>query len=218
MNWLFIHQNFPGQYIHAAKFLVERGENVVAIGRQTGGRIDGVSKIEYCNDDSPTGRYDNVREFEQATMNGLSVAKACEQLKSDNFNPDIIIGHNGWGEILFVKDVWPNVPLLGYFEFYYHSTGSDVDFDSEFPAVKEDAMRIRLRNAVNLLGLQAADRGQTPTLWQNLQYPQIYRDFISVVHEGVDTELVRPDATAKGSTFLCGLCLRFWTIYRMHML
>src|SRR5204863_272960 len=33
--------------------------------------------------------------------------------------------------------------------------------------------------------------------WQRAQYPKRYRDHITVVHEGVDTSLVRPDPTAR---------------------
>ena len=87
--------------------------------------------------------------------------------------------------------------MLGYFEFFYRLKGSDVDFDREFPPERDAAMRLRTRNALNLLGLDAADRGQSPTQWQRSQYPQPYRDRIAVVHEGIDTTVVKPDATAR---------------------
>ncbi len=29
------------------------------------------------------------------------------------FTPDVVVGHTGWGETLFVKNVWPTIPLLG---------------------------------------------------------------------------------------------------------
>jgi len=108
-----------------------------------------------------------------------------------------VIGHNGWGEILYVKDVWPQIPLLGYFEFFYRASGSDVDFDPEFPPEPDASMRLRTRNALNLLGLDTVDWGQSPTEWQRSQYPKHYRERIAVVHEGVDTSLVRPDPTAR---------------------
>ena len=81
-------------------------------------------------------------------------------LERDEYVPDIVIGHNGWGEILFIKDVWPQVPLLGYFEFFYRASGWDVDFDREFPAESNAALRLRTRNAINLLGLNAVDRAR----------------------------------------------------------
>jgi glycosyltransferase involved in cell wall biosynthesis len=87
--------------------------------------------------------------------------------------------------------------LLGYFEFFYRPSGSDIDFDAEFPPEPDAGMRLRTRNAGNLLGLETADWGQTPTQWQHSQYPQRFRDRIAIVHEGVDTALVRPDQTAR---------------------
>ena len=33
--------------------------------------------------------------------------------------PDVIFGHSGWGETLFLKEVWPEAKLLIYAEFYY---------------------------------------------------------------------------------------------------
>jgi glycosyltransferase involved in cell wall biosynthesis len=130
-------------------------------------------------------------------QNGLAVARVCEQLKGEGFVRDIVIGHNGWGETLFVKDVPPNIPLLNYFEFFYHGVGGDIDFDPEFAPSADLRLRLRTRNAVNLLGLDAADWGQTPTRWQRDRYPRCHRDRISVIHEGVDTRLARPDATAR---------------------
>jgi glycosyltransferase involved in cell wall biosynthesis len=138
-----------------------------------------------------------MRELESGVANGLAVARLCEWLARDGFVPDIVIGHNGWGEILYIKDLWPQTPLLGYFEFFYRASGSDVDFDREFPPEPDAPMRLRTRNALNLLGLDAADWGQSPTEWQRSQYPKRYRDRITVVHEGVDTSLVRPDPTVR---------------------
>jgi len=89
------------------------------------------------------------------------------------------------------------VPLLGYCEYHYHANGADVGFDSEFSSPADIAHILRLRNAVNLLSLDAMDRGLTPTPWQHSLYPNQYRDRISVIHEGIDTDTIRPDAGAQ---------------------
>ena len=127
----------------------------------------------------------------------LAALASISALRNGQTTPDVVIGHCGWGEVLFIKDVWPSVPLLGYFEFFYRKFGSDLDFDPEFPPASDDPMRIRVRNTINLLSLDAADWGQTPTNWQRDQYPPIHRDRISVIHEGIDTDAIRPDATAR---------------------
>jgi glycosyltransferase involved in cell wall biosynthesis len=197
MNFVFIHQHFPGQYVHIVRYLAAAGHDVVFLTQERTAQLPWVRKIMYA----PTGaaRYIHpyLRDLEGGVLNGLAVASQCETLKRQGFAPDIVIGHNGWGEILYIKDVWPAVPLLGYFEFFYHPRGTDVDCDPEFPPLPDDAVRLRTRNAVNLVGLHAADWGQTPTRWQHSLYPPLYRERISVIHEGVDTDRVRPDATAR---------------------
>src|SRR5215471_14660361 len=197
MKFLFIHQNMPGQYTHAARYLAQAGHEVVFITQPRRVEIAGVRKLDYRPTAPASNAHGYVRELENAVANGLAVAGLCQWLARDGFVPDLVIGHNGWGEILYLKEVWPKVPLLGYFEFFYRLRGSDLDFDTEFPPERDAAMRLRTRNALNLLGLDAADRGQSPTQWQRSQYPQPYRDHIAVVHEGIDTTVVKPDGTAR---------------------
>ena len=197
MRFLFVHQNFPGQYVHVARHLARAGHEVSFITQPGTGEIEGIRKIEYRPAQSVSGGHAYLHELESSVENGLAVARVCRWLDRDGYVPDIVIGHNGWGEILYVKDVWPQTPLLGYFEFFYRSSGSDIDFDAEFPPEADIAMRLRTRNALNLLGLNAADWGQTPTRWQQSQYPQRCRDRIAIVHEGIDTAVVKPDTTAR---------------------
>ncbi len=49
---------------------------------------------------------------------------------------------------------------------------------------------------MHLLGLEAADLGVSPTHWQRSRYPRELQSKISVVHEGIDTTQLRPDAQA----------------------
>jgi len=197
VNWLFIHQNFPGQYVHAAKHLAAKGEQVVFITQQRERQLQGVRKIVYAPARKRDGIHPFVDEFNTAVENGLSVARICEELKRNGFTPDLVAGHNGWGEILYVKECWPATPLLGYFEFFYRTRDSDLDFDPEFPPGPSDAMRLRTRNAINLLGLETADWGQTPTAFQLGLYPEKYRRGISIIHEGIDTAAVHPDRSTR---------------------
>jgi glycosyltransferase involved in cell wall biosynthesis len=197
VNWLFIHQNFPGQYVHAAKHFAAAGDQVVFITQQRERQLDGVRKLVYAPPRRPAGLNPFVSEFNTAVENGLAVARICDELKRNGFTPDLVAGHNGWGEILYVKDCWPSVPLLGYFEFFYRPYNSDLDFDPEFPPAPTDAMRLRTRNSINLLGLETADWGQTPTQFQRDLYPEKFRRGISIIHEGIDTAVVHPEASTR---------------------
>lgn len=197
MKLLFVHQTFPGQYLHLVQYLRDAGHTLVFITQRRDREIAGIRMLEYLPAPATIAAQSYGGDLEGGAMNGLAVARLCEGLKREGFQPDIVVGHTGWGELLFIKDVWPTVPLLGYFEFFYRSSGSDLDFDREFPATIDDAMRVRIRNATNLISLDAADWGHTPTKWQRDQYPAEYHPRISMIHEGIDTERIHPDPTAR---------------------
>lgn len=197
MKLLFVHQNFPGQYLHMVQELRDSGHSIVFVAQRRAREIRGIRILEYSPLPPTMPAQSYLQDVEMGVMNGLAVARLCEGLKREGFTPDLVIGHTGWGEALFIKDVWPSIPLLGYFEFFYRTVGSDLDFDPEFPPSPDDPIRIRMRNSVNLLTLDAADWGQTPMQWQRDLYPAIYHSRISVIHEGIDTAQIRPDPAAR---------------------
>jgi glycosyltransferase involved in cell wall biosynthesis len=87
--------------------------------------------------------------------------------------------------------------VLANFEFYYHAHGVDADFDPEFVSIFNDPSRLRARNGVNLLAFQSADWGHSATQWQRNLHPPEMQTRISVLHEGIDTDLARPKAKAS---------------------
>lgn len=197
MNILCIHQNFPGQFKFLAPALVQQGHNVVAMTMQpvTVSEWQGVKLVSYSASRGTTPAvHPWVSDFETKTIRGEACFKAALQLKAQGYTPDVIIAHPGWGESLFLKDVWPQAKLGIYCEFYYHPEGADVGFDPEFP-VKEvgDVCRLRLKNLNNLLHFEVADAGISPTQWQASTFPEPFRSKITVVHDGIDTEAVAPN-------------------------
>lgn len=199
MKVLFVHQNFPGQYLHLAKHLGANPANqVVAITqRNDKTNIPGVKKVIYRPHRAVTkDQHHYLIDTEAGILNAQAVARAAWALKNSGFIPDLMLGHNGWGEIWFLKDVFPATPLVGYFEFYYRLHGADVGFDPQDRPKFDDAPRVRSKNIGNLLGLEAVDLGQCPTQWQKSLYPTPYQGKLQVVHEGIDTNMVRPDDSA----------------------
>jgi glycosyltransferase involved in cell wall biosynthesis len=199
MKILFVHQNFPGQYLHLARHLARQPENqVVFITQRKDAELPGVRKIVYQPHREVTlNQHRYLRDMEAGVLNAQAVVRVALDLKKSGFTPDVMVGHNGWGEIWYLKDVFPKTPLLGYFEFFYRFDGADVGFDPAEPVSFDTAPRIRTKNAGNLLGLEAADWGQCPTRWQHSTYPAIYQPKLQVVHEGIDTDVVVPDHTAR---------------------
>jgi glycosyltransferase involved in cell wall biosynthesis len=199
VKYLFVHQNFPGQYLHIVRHLVAaKQHDVVFITEPNGNRIPGVRTVPYVKPKVAAAEtHVAARELDAAVRRAELVAHTANNLKRLGFEPDIVIGHHGWGELLNIRDVWPGVPLLGYFEFYYCTDGIDVGFDSEFPTHVGDYARIRAKNAVNLLALNLGAAGQTPTRWQLSTYPAWARPFITLLPEGVNLDVCKPQPQAR---------------------
>jgi glycosyltransferase involved in cell wall biosynthesis len=197
LNWLFVHQAFPAQYTQLARYLANDDQKVVAISRASYDTIGGVHNVQYRS--QPTsGRLDKyLQDFVKGVRNGSAVAAVGQELRRNGFIPDLILGHAAWGELLFLKDVWPNSPLLGYFEFYFSRTGGPSGFDAEFPCRADDPAYFRTRNTIQVSSFDVVERGQTPTEFQRSTYPPRYRSEITVVHEGVDTNIFSPSSTAR---------------------
>ena len=203
MKILFVHQNFPGQYRHVAAALAQTpGWEVAALGDVKNVKqrpaIPGVKLAGYPTPQPATkSTHHYVTPLEGAVRRGQAVAKACLELKKRGFTPDLIHAHPGWGEALFLKDVFPDARLTLYCEFFYRARGSDVGFDPEYPSNFDDTFRVRVKNAASLLSLEASEAGLSPTKWQKQQFPPEYQERITVIHEGVDTDLVKPDPKAE---------------------
>lgn len=196
MRILFIHQNFPGQYKHIASACVARGDEVVALCIEKNNNIPaGIKLIQYK---PQRGNTPNIHPWIQETETKIIRGEACflaaKQLRDQGYMPDLICAHPGWGEALFIKAIWPQVPLLSYFEFYYHPHGADVGFDPEFPTSENDAPRLMGKNLSNLMNLEQCDAGVSPTDWQKSTHPTNFQHKIRVIHEGVDTDAIRPAA------------------------
>ncbi|MEL7035302.1 MAG: glycosyltransferase family 4 protein [Cyanobacteria bacterium J06592_8] len=201
MRALFLHPNFPAQYRHIITALGADPKNQIVFGTKNERpewKIPGVRKALFkpTRDPSPqTHQY--VRTLENAVLHGQGVFRMVEQLKAKGFVPDIICGHSGWGPTLFAKEAFPDTPLLCYFEWFYHSRGSDADFDPADPLTVDDMARIRIKNTPILVDLYTCDWGLSPTRWQRAQFPSELQSKISVLHDGVDTSYFKPEPGAK---------------------
>lgn len=191
---LFLHKDFPGQFLHLARHLAAQpGIEVRAMASDPISDVAGVHLHRYTVEIGADSRpHSYLFLADRAMWRGQTVLAHCVLLNRQGYRPDLIIGHNGWGELLFLKEIWPDVPLIGYFEFYYHAMGADVGFDPEFPVTVNDRARVRAMNTVNLLGLEAVDRGVSPTLWQRDLHPPSFRSKLALLHDGIDTDRARP--------------------------
>ncbi len=201
MKILFIHQNFPGQFKHLAPALAQLGHQTVALTLRVEKPTNwnGVRVLPY-KIKARTGQ--NVHPWLVDFDTKLTRAEACYheavKLREAGFTPDIIIAHPGWGESLFLKDVWPKAKLGLYCELYHQSDYPHTGFDPEFqPEIKPtEALRLRMKNLNNHEHFDIADAGISPTHFQANTFPQEFRDKITVCHDGIRTDLLTADDAA----------------------
>ncbi|MBP1206381.1 glycosyltransferase involved in cell wall biosynthesis [Duganella sp. 1411] len=211
-KYLFIHQNFPGQFKHLAPLLAAQGHEVVGLGmNQPAEPLPGVRYFRHAVAAQPHGQRPSpqLRDLHGKVLRGESAAARLAWLKEQGYTPDVIFVHPGWGEALFVKDVFPEAKLLVYAEYYYGAEGGDSFFDPEFSTPSPAALqRLRLRNTHLLHAMSVADGALSPTTFQRDRHPAWFRDRITVIHDGIDTARFRPEPSAYVQLRAAGVTLR----------
>lgn len=201
MNILFIHQNMPGQYKHLAPALArDPRHKLMFLTQRQDVLLPGVARATYKPPRAVKPEtHPYLRLQESAVLHGQQVVRSLIDLRHKGFVPDLVIGHPGWGELLFVRDVYPNVPILSYAEFYYHGEGADVGFDPEDHDQAQDLdtrCRARIRAGHLLQSLESCTRALSPTHWQKSVHPEAYHPKIEVIFDGIDTNLATPEGEA----------------------
>ncbi|MHA7776926.1 glycosyltransferase [Roseibium sp. M-1] len=199
MHIVFVHRHGPGQFVHLARRLIADGWAVTLICETLDRPVPGVRVLPYGGDAGSTARPRTApgRADIPYLDAGRRVAGILEKLGRHGRKPDLVMGHIAWGGMMFVKDALPDVPAMGFCEYYFKPKGGDIGFaQSETPTLQQ-RQTLRLRNAVQLATLEQLDAGISPTRWQKSRYPAEFQSRIIVQHEGIDTTRARPDAMAS---------------------
>jgi glycosyltransferase involved in cell wall biosynthesis len=213
VNFLFVHRYLIGQFKHLIQYLGASGRHrIVCLGQIEGPEARTVAEgrqerhFYRLQQGLDRGNQGLEGRFGLDLAHAAAAARSMEKLKRSGFVPDLILAHTGWGEALFCKDVFPDVPLIGYFEYFYRSEGGDADFFPGHTLSLESRGLIRALNAGQLLSLADCDAGVSPTSWQRNGFPTELRGKIQQIHEGVDLNEFRPSRQVR-LTLETGQCL-----------
>lgn len=191
----------PGQYREIVQWLGASGQHQIIFltQRKQHPQIPGVDVVQYsAHHVAKKDAYGLSKVWENATGAGFGAAMAAQKVRDETgFHPDIIIGHTGWGELLFLKQIWPDVPILGLFEYFYNATGGSVSFDPEEPMSDHAPFLLEARNSVPYASLHHVDRGIVPTNWQYMRFPDGFREKLEVLHDGIRTDRLTPDSSVR---------------------
>lgn len=202
MRVLLIHKGFPGQFKHLFLKLQQRGHEISVISKPKPKTLipKGIAYTQYSikKGNSPdVNKF--CREFETKIIRGEAVAKCADKLKSTGYYPDLILGHPGWGEMLFLRDIWPRCPQIHYLEFFYGVPGTDNDFEESMqrPLNWEERAYTRIKNAHLLSNMNSMEAGLTPTYFQHSLLPEWVKACTQVIHDGIDCDWLSPNNQAR---------------------
>ncbi|MBU1377834.1 MAG: glycosyltransferase [Alphaproteobacteria bacterium] len=196
---LFVHNNFPGQFADLVQVLLARGVPCLAIGQ---GHAPGVQGVKIARYNLPRGSTPGIfplaTRAEADLLRARGAYDAAVALKNEGWDPAVIVGHPGWGEMTFMAEVFPKARQVAFAEFYYHGRGFDVGFDTALGGETdiETVLRADAKNGIMAMAYAQADAIVTPTPFQASSLPRRFREGARIFHEGVDLELIRPAPAA----------------------
>ena len=198
MKLLFVHSNYPAQFRHLCQHYAQSEHHQVAFlsqGKEWTAPQDGNVHLQrYQLGRDPEGKlcHPYLKRFESAVLVAQACLREAIKLRQKGFEPDLIVGHSGFGSTLYLKEVWPKARFMGYFEWFYRTSGSDVGFGESEPVSPDTACRVHTYNAPIVMDLALADLALCPTQWQASQFPEPLQERLSVVFDGIDIEAFRP--------------------------
>ena len=213
MRILFVHCNFPAQFRHLSQHLADDSNNEIVFLCQnrewTANNIPSIKLARYKLSREPKSElcHPYLRRYETAVLHGQAALREALRLRQEGFNPEVIVGHSGFGNTLYLKEVWPNAKFIGYFEWFYRSQGADVGFGNTQPPSPDTSLRVHTYNSPIVMDLAQCDAAICPTKWQADQFPPAMRKNLSVIFDGINTEdlpLVLQDERHKALSIEAG--------------
>lgn len=195
MKILFLHRDFPGQFKFLITILKAIGAEIHFVTEEKNINLDGINKYTYSVQNKPNPKDSFLIRYENILKHAEAAARVVLNLKNKGFEPDLIYGFSPWGLHLFLKDIFPDVPVISYCEWFYNAKGADIGFDGTQYSW-EKLSELRLKNSNLLVDLYSSDYCISPTQWQKTQFPKEFHDKIKVIHDGIDCNFHKPNENA----------------------
>ncbi|MFN8707033.1 MAG: glycosyltransferase [Planctomyces sp.] len=200
MHILFLHHNFPAQFGQVAMHLARtRNFRCTFLSEQPSSGIPEIQQLQYTPKSG--ARAENhycSRTFENQIWRTHAAFETLKQ--HPEIKPDLIVAHSGFVSSLYLRELYPDVPHIGYLEFFYHRHNSDLDFRTDLPQGSvDDMLRGITRNAILLLDLQNCDAGYSPTAFQRSQLPAEFQPKVETIFDGIDTDFWKLAASPSRS-------------------
>ena len=188
---LFLHGNFPGQFLDIAPFLAANlGARVVFLtlsDNPQGINLPGVECRRFeRHREAGKETHHYLKSVEVAVLNGQAVVRQLLGLRSQGFVPDVVISHCGSGYASYIKNIYPTCKVISYIEWYF----SDNNASLLNPGISADElMRLNTFNVSSQQESLQADVLVCPTRWQASQFPVEFHRKIKCIFDGVSTTL-----------------------------
>lgn len=197
---VFMHQTYPAQFGPITEFLLKEYDVDVTFFSQFASKkpIPAVKHIPYqpVKTDHEENPYFFSRYFEQEAASMHGIYNALQQSKIE---PDVLIGHVAFGNMGLLHVEYPDVPRIGFFELFYDPFGKYSENRLEYPVPKPNRLRVPLRNAAQLVELEYCTKGYSPTTFQRSTYPEAYKSKLSVLFDGINTDLYQPGPVSENT-------------------
>lgn len=197
MKILFLHPNFPGQFARPAALMAKQDNDVRFLCHTHFERkIKGVMRITLkgrLGEDELNSK--DLSVFKRTLALAEQFREGMEELKSIDWNPDLIISHTGFGCGLHSANVWPNTTKIAYLEWWFaeNSELGSYDVNNKWWPKPFNKVKVRNRNMPLALEIIESSTVISPTIWQKKQLPLSIRSSCKVIHEGVDCERFKPE-------------------------
>ena len=198
---LFVHPSFPGQFGHIARYLADEAgwECTFASTAEPHEGERCIRKIRYRPDEKVAkSKHFLTQDFQDEVSHAAGLHEALKSVGA-SVRPDLIVGYTGSGSGLFLRELFPETPIIGYVEYFFHPHGSAIDFRPDFPPDERAVLRHVLRNAGLMLQLEDCTAGYTPTRFQHGLLPEPYRSKVRVIHDGIETAFWKRITRPSGS-------------------